>query len=88
VPPVHFGLAGSTVRYFGIEVDDAPCGVRNAHTKSLQAYGDGVKRPLLHWVDGGVADSVGMRSVLDAMEVLEALRDTASRSAVSINCLA
>jgi len=43
--------------------------------KSLQAYGDGVRRPYLHLVDGGVADNVGMRGVLDALEVLEALHE-------------
>jgi NTE family protein len=29
----------------------------------------------LHLVDGGVADNVGMRGVLDALEVLEALHE-------------
>jgi len=43
--------------------------------KSLQAYGDSVHRPYLHLDDGGVADNVGMRGVLDAMEVLEALHE-------------
>jgi len=41
--------------------------------KAEEAFGDGAKRPYLHLVDGGVADNVGMRSVLDALEVLEAL---------------
>ena len=41
--------------------------------KSTQAFGDGVHRPYLHLVDGGVADNVGMRGVLDALEILEAL---------------
>ncbi len=43
--------------------------------KAEEAFGDAVKRPYLHLVDGGVADNVGMRSVLDAMEVLEALHE-------------
>ncbi|MET1084589.1 MAG: patatin-like phospholipase family protein [Burkholderiales bacterium] len=43
--------------------------------KNLQAYGDSVRRPYLHLVDGGVSDNVGMRGVLDAMEVLEALHE-------------
>ena len=43
--------------------------------KNLQAYGDSVKRPYLHLVDGGVSDNVGMRGVLDALEVLEALHE-------------
>ena len=43
--------------------------------KNLQAYGDGAHRPYLHLVDGGVSDNVGMRGVLDALEVLEALHE-------------
>src|SRR4029077_2069054 len=43
--------------------------------KAEEAFGDGVKRPYLHLVDGGVADNVGMRAVLDSMEVLEALHE-------------
>ena len=44
------------------------------------AFGDSVRRPYLHLVDGGVADNVGMRAVLDALEVLEALHDIGARS--------
>jgi len=43
--------------------------------KNLQAYGDGARRPYLHLVDGGVSDNVGMRGVLDALEVLEGLHE-------------
>ena len=43
--------------------------------KAAQAFGDSVNRPYLHLVDGGVSDNVGMRGVLDALEVLEALHD-------------
>ena len=48
--------------------------------KSIQAYGDGVHRPFLHLVDGGVADNLGMRSVLDTFEVLEALSESGIRT--------
>lgn len=41
--------------------------------KAVQAYGDSINRPYLHLVDGGVSDNVGMRAVLDGLEVLEAL---------------
>ena len=34
---------------------------------------DGVNRPYVHLVDGGVSDNVGMRGVLDALQLLEAL---------------
>ncbi len=43
--------------------------------RAEQALGDGVHRPYLHLVDGGVSDNVGMRAVLDALEVLEALHE-------------
>ena len=39
------------------------------------AFGDSVHRPYLHLVDGGVSDNLGMRAVLDSLEVLEALHD-------------
>jgi NTE family protein len=40
-----------------------------------QAFGDGVRRPYLHLVDGGVSDNVGMRAVLDSLEILQALHE-------------
>ncbi len=43
--------------------------------KAEEGFGDSANRPFLHLVDGGVSDNVGMRSVLDAMEVLEALHE-------------
>ena len=43
--------------------------------KAEQAYADGIRRPYLHLVDGGVSDNVGMRSVLDALEILESLHE-------------
>ena len=44
------------------------------------AYGDGAHRPFLHLVDGGVADNIGMRGVLDAMEILQALSESGRRT--------
>jgi len=43
--------------------------------KAEQAFRDSVHRPYLHLVDGGVSDNVGMRTVLDALEILEALHE-------------
>jgi len=43
--------------------------------KAEQSFRDGVHRPFLHLVDGGVSDNVGMRAVLDGLEMLEALHD-------------
>jgi NTE family protein len=43
--------------------------------KEAQSYSDGIRRPYIHLVDGGVSDNVGMRGVLDALQILEALHD-------------
>jgi NTE family protein len=43
--------------------------------ESVASFGDSVKRPYIHLVDGGVSDNVGMRGVLDALEILEAEHD-------------
>jgi NTE family protein len=43
--------------------------------KAEQTFSDSVGRPYLHLVDGGVSDNVGMRSVLDTMEISEALHE-------------
>jgi NTE family protein len=37
--------------------------------------GDSVHRPYLHLVDGGVSDNVSMRSVLDALQIFQALHE-------------
>lgn len=44
------------------------------------ALSNSVKKPYIHLVDGGVSDNVGMRSVLDALEMLEALYSTGTPS--------
>ena len=41
--------------------------------KGVEPYTDSVRNPYIHLVDGGVADNVGMRGVLDALQFLEAL---------------
>ena len=41
--------------------------------KDAEPYGDGARNPYIHLVDGGVSDNLGMRGVLDALELLEAL---------------
>ena len=43
--------------------------------RNAQAYGDGVHRPYIHLVDGGVSDNLGMRAVLDTLEVLQSLNE-------------
>jgi len=41
--------------------------------QELDSYHDS-KRPYIHLVDGGLADNLGMRAVLEALEEMEALR--------------
>jgi len=41
--------------------------------KDIDPYNDSKLRPYIHLVDGGVSDNVGMRGVLDVLELLEAL---------------
>src|SRR5208283_1001693 len=43
------------------------------HLQEMRAYQDGLHKPYIHLVDGGLADNLGMRSVLEALEELEAL---------------
>ncbi len=42
--------------------------------QSVLSYEDGAHRPYIHLVDGGVSDNLGMRSVLEPIEIIEALR--------------
>jgi NTE family protein len=42
--------------------------------EELASYEDSKERPFLHLVDGGLADNLGMRSVLEALEQMEAVR--------------
>lgn len=41
--------------------------------KEMEPYFDSKSRPYVHLVDGGLADNLGMRGVLDALQLLEAL---------------
>ena len=43
--------------------------------RAEQSFRDSKQRPFLHLVDGGVSDNVGMRAVLDALEIIEALHE-------------
>ncbi len=49
----------------------------------MQEFQDSKNRPYIHVVDGGVADNIGMRSVLEALEGLEA--STEFRADVGFN---
>ena len=46
-----------------------------ARVKELQTLSNGAE-PYLHLVDGGVSDNIGLRGVLDAINLMEALRES------------
>ena len=48
--------------------------------KAEEAFGDGAHRPYLHLVDGGVSDNVGMRAVLDALQIFQALHEVGGKT--------
>jgi NTE family protein len=82
--PVTFnnygGTCGGTVPGFlkpFLDADNPPRPAARAirSLRAEEAFRDSVHRPFLHLVDGGVSDNVGMRAVLDALEILEALHD-------------
>jgi NTE family protein len=50
-----------------------PAARATRHTKEEAQFRDSVNRPYIHTVDGGVSDNLGVRSVLDALEIMEAL---------------
>jgi NTE family protein len=52
--------------------------IRSLRTE--QGFRDSVQRPFLHLVDGGVSDNVGMRAVLDSLEIIEALHEAGQAS--------
>jgi len=58
-----------------VKSDDPPRPAARAirEIKELEPYFDGRQRPYVHLVDGGVSDNVGMRGVLDALQLLDAM---------------
>ncbi|MFS8979872.1 patatin-like phospholipase family protein [Cupriavidus necator] len=58
-----------------VDASDPPRPAARAtrHLREEAEFGDSINRPYLHFVDGGVSDNLGMRSVLDSLEVMEAL---------------
>ncbi|MGO4763790.1 patatin-like phospholipase family protein [Cupriavidus sp. 2KB_3] len=59
--------------FINAENPPRPAARATRHLKEEAEFGAGSDRPFLHLVDGGVSDNLGMRSVLDTMELMEAL---------------
>ena len=80
--PVTFNNYGGTCHYslprFLTVFSDPtsaprPAARATAQLQDLQTLEDGVHRPYIHLVDGGLSDNLGMRGILEALEVFEAL---------------
>jgi len=48
--------------------------------KEMQSFQDSASRPYIHLVDGGLADNLGLRSVLEVMETIENARASGRRT--------
>ncbi len=64
-----FDMRENMIRAFGPDVANAATGRASLRDRELAALQDGVAHRYLHLVDGGLADNVGLRTVLEAMEV-------------------
>ncbi|SAL06251.1 Patatin-like phospholipase [Caballeronia arationis] len=50
-----------------------PAARTTRHMTEQAEFEDSANRPYIHLVDGGISDNLGMRSVLDALEIMETL---------------
>jgi NTE family protein len=64
-----FDMRENMVRAFGPEVASAATGRASLRDRELAALQDGVAHRYLHLIDGGLSDNVGLRTVLEALEV-------------------
>ena len=64
-----FDLRENMVRAFGSEVANAKSGRASLRDRELAALQDGEAHRYLHLVDGGLSDNVGLRTVLEGLEV-------------------
>jgi NTE family protein len=82
--PVTFNNYGGTCNYtpgawikpFAQSSNPPRPAARAIHELTADSiYQDSARRPYIHLVDGGVSDNLGMRGVLDSLEMLETLHD-------------
>jgi NTE family protein len=64
-----FDMRENMVRVFGPEVANAAPGRASLRDRELAALQDGVAHRYLHLIDGGLSDNVGLRTVLEGLEV-------------------
>ena len=76
----HGGRCGSDTPaalkpFLGADDPPRPAARAFRTLRAEESFRDSTQRPFLHLVDGGVSDNVGMRGVLDTLEISEALHD-------------
>ncbi|MFA6958087.1 MAG: patatin-like phospholipase family protein [Thermoanaerobaculia bacterium] len=59
--------------FIGVEEPPRPAARAVRTLENMQTMGDGANRPYLHLIDGGVSDNLGLRGVLDALQIMQAL---------------
>jgi NTE family protein len=64
-----FDLRENMVRAFGPAVANAAPGRASLRDREVAALQDGVAHRYLHLIDGGLSDNVGLRTVLEGLEV-------------------
>ena len=64
-----FDMRENMVRAFGQDVANAAPGRANLRDRELAALQDSVAHRYLHLIDGGLSDNVGLRTVLEGLEV-------------------
>jgi len=79
------GTCGYVAPYWRRQFEDPnnrirPAGRALQRIKEMHAFEDGASRPFLHLVDGGIADNLGLRGILEEFEEVEASQ-TLRRSA-------
>jgi NTE family protein len=60
--------------FIGVEEPPRPAARAVRTLENMRTLGDSADRPFLHLVDGGVSDNLGVRGVLDALQILQALQ--------------
>ena len=71
------GSCGYEPPYWARQFEDPgnrlrPAGRALQRIKEMRAFGDGANRPYLHLVDGGLADNLGVRGIIESLEEFEA----------------
>lgn len=61
------------IPFIGVEEPPRPAARAFRTLENTRAFADSANRPYIHLVDGGVSDNLGLRGVLDALQVMQAL---------------